>query len=285
LAASVLWPLAPLHAAEPLSAAPSLLLEPTQLPDEPPPGWVILDVRKPAAYAEGHLPGAVNLPVDNTFQPSGRTDQVGGPAYIQDLFGQAGIDHDKRVVIYDDGGFIDAGRMFWVLEVYGHEQARVLNGGFPGWLAAGRAVSRAPVQAEPAVFTALARPEKLVTTLGMRLAVDDAAVTIIDARKSAEYYGRQSITPRYGHIPRAINIPWHDNFATVGGVARIKDAATLAQLYGGLRKDARIITYCNLGKQSSLTYFILRELGYDVAHYDGSWFEWSSDMNLPVVTP
>jgi len=43
-----------------------------------------------------------------------------------------------------------------------------------------------------------------------------------------------------------------------------------------------VITYCNRGRRSSFTYFVLRYLGWDVSHYDGSWFDWGNDDDLPI---
>lgn len=246
---------------------------------------LVLDVRKPEDYAAGHIPGAVNLPVNKTFRQSGRTDRVAGPAYIQELFGNAGIDRQKQLVVYDDGAFIDAGRMFWVLEVYGHQRVRLLDGGFPAWRHLGMDVSTQVHVPQPSVFLALGQPEKLVTKLSMRLAIKDQEVNIIDARSAAEFAGEKSISSRFGHIPQAVNIPWDEGFVSGQEFSRLKTIDELLPVFAGLDKGKKVITYCNKGKQSSFSYFLLRELGYDAAHYDGSWFEWSMDSNLPITVP
>lgn len=246
---------------------------------------LVLDVRNAEQYADGHIPGAVNLPVNKTFRQSGRTDRVAGPVYIQQLLGNAGVDRSKHVVVYDDGRFIDAGRMFWVLEVYGHQGVQLLDGGFSAWEALGLAISTETSLPEAKAFFAVAQPDKLVTKLSMRLATKNNDVTIIDARSAKEFSGKKSISNRFGHIPQAINIPWDANLTEDTNTPFIREITELQELYAGLDRSKKIVTYCNKGKQSSFSYFILREMGYDVAHYDGSWFEWSMDSNLPIVGP
>lgn len=264
----------------------SLLVEPEQLRQMlGSQDLVILDVRSAASYQEGHIAGAVNLPVSDTFQQTGRTDRVAGPAHIQGLLGQAGIDRQKRVIIYDDGKFIDAGRMFWVLEVYGHNNAALLNYGFGGWLERGLPVSMDAYVPQPLAFLAVSQPNRLVTKLSMRLATSSDAFTILDARSAEEFNGKESISSRYGHIPRAVNIPWSENIAQDSDIPRVKTLDELTEVYRDLDPNKKVITYCNKGKQSSFSYFVLRYMGYDVAHYDGSWFEWSTDENLPIVSP
>ncbi|KRT60270.1 sulfurtransferase, partial [endosymbiont of Ridgeia piscesae] len=66
------------------------------------------------------------------------------------------------------------------------------------------------------------------------------------------------------------------------GQPKLKPLSELRALYAGIGQNKRIITYCNRGKQSALTYFVLRQLGYEAAAYDGAWFEWSNDSTLPI---
>lgn len=246
---------------------------------------VILDVRKPEEYDAGHIPGAVNVPVAKTFRQSGRTDRVAGSVHLQKLFGQAGVERQKRVTVYDEGSFFSAGRVFWVLEVSGHTNVQLLDGGFAAWQSHERPISQEKIIPKPSDFIVLGQPEKLATKLSMRLATKNDGSVIIDARSKNEFAGIKSTTDRYGHIPRAISIPWKNNITSDGGFSQMKTLAELQQLYGGFDKGKKVITYCNTGEASSFSYFVLRNMGFDVAHYDGSWFEWSGDANLPIVSP
>ncbi len=243
---------------------------------------VVLDVRGRNEYLSGHIKGAVNIPVAATFSPNPPKDRVANIGYIQILFGDAGIDTSTGVVIYDNGEYINAGRSFWVLEVYGHKKVMLLNGGYPAWLKKQYPVSSVEVKPKPRQFVAAIQPQRLATRLHTLLATEDDSKLILDARTSDEFNGKTSKSARAGHIPSAINIPWNRNFEDVDGVPTIKSFGKLKQVYSDIDKSKKTITYCNKGKQSSFTYFILRQLGYDVSHYDGSWYEWGNDANLPI---
>ncbi len=246
--------------------------------------WIILDVRSEEKYAAGHIVGAINIPIEKTFRRVEKTKKVASIPIIQELFASAGISNDSIVVLYDGGGYIDAGRMYWVLEVYGHQNVVLLNGGYPGWIKRNLPVSREARQLKPTRYVAAIQPSRLATKFQTRLAIDDKNQNVIDARSNNEYIGKSSQAIRSGHIPSAISIPWDENFVETGGVLVIKSFAELKKIYDGIDSAKKVITYCNRGKHSSFTYFILRQLGYDAAHYDGSWLEWANDPNLPVIT-
>jgi thiosulfate/3-mercaptopyruvate sulfurtransferase len=246
---------------------------------------VVIDARSPMHYKNGHIPHAVNLPVDMTFDRKPNDDRVASIQRIQSLIAAAGITADMTLVIYDDGRYIDSARLFWVLETYGHKAVHVLNGGMDAWISSGFPVSLQARQLPPSKFVPTIVPERLATKLKTRLALDNPAFAIIDARSEEEYAGKKSIAVRNGHIPKAINIPWNSNFTRDNGVLYLKSEHELSKLYAAIDKDNKVITYCNKGKQSALIYFVMRNLGYDVSVYDGSWYEWGNDTNMPIYAP
>lgn len=245
------------------------------------PDLVILDTRSRADYLEGHIRGAVSLPVWETFGEDPRSDLVAPISRIQALFSRAGVDQQTRVVLYDGGEMINAARVFWVLEMHGHQRVSVLSPGFRDWSQAGLPVENRPVEPVPRRFLSHVTSARLATRLSTRLAINDPATVIVDAREPEEYAGIESTARRFGHIPSAISIPYSENFTSEGNALRSFEE--LEALYRGIPRDRKVITYCNKGRQSALTYFILRELGYEVSAYDGSWFEWGNDTSLPIV--
>ena len=85
---------------------------------------------------------------------------------------------------------------------------------------------------------------------------------------------------RPGHIPGAINVPTARIFDDSG---RFRSDDEIASLLGG-EKDKRTITYCGGGIAASVDAFVLTRLGFtDVAVYDGSLDEWTSNPDNPMV--
>lgn len=247
-------------------------------------GPVIVDVRTADEYDSGHIINAVNIPIASLFSNRDRPDLVVSLNEAKTIFGNAGIDHHIDVVIYDSGNFIDAARAFWVLELYGHTRSALLDGGYPAWTDRNLPVSTISHRNKPKKYIPTVVPDRLSTKLSVRLAIDDHKTTIIDARPAQEYKGKSVKFSRGGRIPSAINIPATNNFSVSNGVALLRSDNELASLYSTIDKSNRIITYCNKGKDSALTYFVLRKMGFNASAYDGSWFEWSNDIGLPIET-
>jgi thiosulfate/3-mercaptopyruvate sulfurtransferase len=45
-----------------------------------------------------------------------------------------------------------------------------------------------------------------------------------------------------------------------------------------------IVSYCHIGLQATVVYFVARMLGEDVKLYDGSFQDWSQRSELPIQT-
>jgi thiosulfate/3-mercaptopyruvate sulfurtransferase len=246
------------------------------------PDLVILDTRSPALYAQGHISGAMNVPVLDTFGSESRPDLVVPISRIQTLFSHAGVDQESRVVVYDGGEMINAARVLWVLEMHGHRRVSMLDAGYPHWVERGLPHDMQPGRQPARHFLSHISPQRLATKFSIRLALSDPDTVIVDARTGPEYSGKVSQAARYGHIPGAISVPAGLALAQPGG--GLREFAELEQIYSVIDRDKKVITYCNKGREAALTYFILRQLGYDVAAYEGSWIEWGNDMRLPVET-
>ncbi len=246
---------------------------------------VIVDVRSPAQYRAGHIVNAINLPVDATFIRHSFGNRVAPPARIRELFRSAGLKNRHWVVLYDNGLLKDAARFYWVLKIYGHKKISVLDGGYSQWLREKRATSRKTFTRRPSGYVPVITHRYLSTRFGTLLATDNPQVTIIDSRSREEYLGLSSKAKRFGHIPRARSIPWNMNLELVDGLYKLKPWNALKALYKNLDRENRIITYCNRGKESAVSFFVLSMLGYKVSVYDGAWLEWGNDRSLPIVKP
>ncbi len=243
------------------------------------------------AYDSGHIPGAVswNWKLD-TQQPLRR--DIPDRAGMEALLSRSGVSNDTMVVLYGDNNNWFATFAFWLLKLYGHRDARVMNGGRKKWIDEGREVPTQRVTPARASYRA-SEPDVSVRALrGMvHDSIGQAPWALVDVRSPKEYSGEllapenlpQEGAQRGGHIPGAANIPWGQAVREDG---TFKSAADLQALYQGrgITPDRRIIAYCRIGERSSHTWFVLKYLlGYpDVRNYDGSWTEWGSLIGEPI---
>lgn len=245
---------------------------------------VVIDARPAAEYQKGHLPGARNIPFLDTFENFSASGRVVSLNKAQSVFSAAGLKRDDILVIYDAGPMLQAARVMWTLDVYGHPRVRLLDGGLKSWQSAGLPISQEAANPPPSNYVPGINPKRLATRLSTLAASHTpAAYVILDAREAPHYEGRESEAQRFGHIPKAIGIPSSKNLA--GDGIHLKSRDELAKVYGDIPRDKKVIIYCSVGIASSLEYLVLRDLGYDVANYDASWKEWGNDPSLPIRAP
>jgi len=242
------------------------------------------------AYDEGHAPGAVAFNWTSQLQDQLRRDILTKEG-VEELLSNAGIGTDDTLVLYGDNNNWFAAYAFWLLEMYGHKDLKLMDGGRKKWEAENRPTTkdvpspaRASYKAKSPNADLRAKRDQVLKALGNK------KNALVDVRSPAEFNGEIMAPPglaetaqRMGHIPGAANVPWGQAVAEDG---TFKSKAELEQLYGGkgVTKDKEVIAYCRIGERSSHTWFALRHLlGYpDVRNYDGSWTEYGSLVDVPI---
>lgn len=255
------------------------------------PNWVWIDVRKPAEYASGHIPGAIQMyRADYTSKDFAYKGMKIDREAMAHMLGQKGIRSSDTLVVYDAHGNVDASRVWWLLTQYGHPHVVLLNGGLTAWVQHGGILDTASAQLSPQIFRFT---EQQDTTMGISMddviaALQDTNVIIVDTRSWEEFTGAmmKAGAVRAGHIPGSV---WCDYIYTLQytGDYTFKPKADLERLMAekNITPDKTIITYCHTGVRSALMLFVLQEiLDYpSVYNYDGSWVEWSHHDTLPVA--
>jgi thiosulfate/3-mercaptopyruvate sulfurtransferase len=238
----------------------------------------VIDVRPKKDYDVGHIPRAVNISADAVNDPTAHVDGARwSDEKLAALFGNAGIDKNTHVVLYDDKGGFHAARLFWMLEYLGHRKASILNGGIQKWTAEGFGLRSEQSRVRPAQFTPTVMYRRHATADWLLDRRDDKNVVLIDVRPPAAY--------QKGHIPWSRNIPWALNLNKDG---TMKSADELLAHFAahGVTPDKNIASHCQDGKASGHSYFTLRLLGYPrLRSYDRSWAEWGAADDLPKVVP
>ena len=242
------------------------------------------------AYETGHIAGAVDWGWQSDLNDPVRRDLI-GKEELEQLLGQCGITPDTTVVLYGDNNNWFAAFAHWILKIYGHKDARLMNGGRVKWLDEGRPIT-SDIPHIAATAYAAQDPDVALRVFqgGVQDRLGNPNVGLVDVRSPQEFTGEILAPPglpetaqRGGHIPGAANVPWASAVAEDG---TFKSADELSEIYGGkgIVPDKEIVTYCRIGERSSHTWFVLKYLlGYpDVRNYDGSWTEWGSMIGVPI---
>ncbi len=257
------------------------------------PGVVVVEVdADTTAYEQGHVPGAVPWGWYKHMLDRRRRDIL-GLADFEKLLGKSGIRNDTIVVLYGDNNNWFATLAFWQLKVYGHREARVLNGGRKKWLAEGRETVKDGVAPDPVAYKSMVLNQDVRAFLPqVKFAVKSRTNALVDARTHDEYSGNTGAKSgqndrfqRSGHIPGAKCVPWSLSCNDDG---TFKSAGELQEIYKAkeITPDKDIITYSRVGERGSHAWFVLKYLlGYpNVRNYDGSYAEWGNVIGVAVET-
>ncbi len=247
----------------------------------------------PLLYPSGHIPGAVEVDwVRDLNHPVIRDylDREGFEALMRRI----GVTPETTVVFYGDKHNWWATYAFWVFQLFGHTNAKIMDGGRLKWVQEGRPLTREVPHYPPTDYRAPERDDSRIRAFRDQvLAHVQAGKPLVDVRSPEEYRGERLHMPDYpnegalrgGHIPGAVNIPWSRAVDPTDGT--FLDAPRLRQIYeqeAGLRPDDDLIVYCRIGERSSHTWFVLTYLlGFGkVRNYDGSWTEWGNLVGVPI---
>ncbi len=254
---------------------------------------LVVDARAQALYKgqQGHIPGSVNAEPSYFANMAGKAGDpkwhtVADPATLAKKLGALGIDGKKEVIVYGDGGdWGNAAWVVWILRMSGDKSAKILDGGWTAWRAAGGKTSNTTHTNKAVTHPPIKFDENYtVTTEWIKEHLNDPAVRIVDVRSDKEYSGE--IRPfgerRPGHIPGAINFPM-DRVLT-------KDFKILpeAELQAALTpnfpdKNQVIVLYDTAGVRSAFVTMAFRLAGYPNArNYDPSYQVWCADSTTEI---
>ncbi len=255
----------------------------------------VSDMRDPKVYFEGHIPGAIYWPwQESLWHPTDR--EFVSPEDLSKLMGKSGIRDDTTIIFYSNSPQFST-YAFWICTMRGHSSAKILNGGRPLWASENRPITEVIPGIEPVSYPAREIDEK--SKIGRRevlAGLDNPHRVLLDLRAREEYVGER-VSPkikafeevdfgayRKGHIPGAKHLYYGEFFNEDGTYKTLEELQESFDSRGATR-DREIVTYCRLSHRASMGWFVaVYLLGYtNVKVYDGSWTEWGNIVGYPIV--
>ena len=248
---------------------------------------VLLQVGDKKEYDAAHLKGAQYIQTGDVSTPrgSGLLLELPPVDQLKSVLEKFGVTDKSRIVVYFSKDWVTpTARIYFVLDYLGlGDRSSILDGGMPAWIAEKREVTTEVSSPKPGSFTPHPNPKLVVDAAWVSGNISKPGVAILDARDAKFYTGESAGNmPRAGHIPGAKSIP----FSTLveDSNNRFKSPEALRGLFNtaGVKPKDSVATYCHIGQQASLLYFVAKYLGYDAHLYDGSFDDWSKRADLPV---
>lgn len=244
-------------------------------------------------YFTGHIQNAIHIDWITDLNHQLLRDYIDKRDF-ENLMRKNGIKNDTTVVFYGDKNNWWACYAFWVFQLFGHNKAKIMNGGRLKWQNENRQLTKEIPKYPETNYTANIRNDHDIRAFRDEvLEHSRKGFPLVDVRSPEEFTGVRLHMPDYpnegalrgGHIPGALNIPWARAINPEDGT--FKNVSELEKIYEeeiNLHKDDEIITYCRIGERSSHTWFVLKYLlGFNnVRNYDGSWTEWGNLVGVPI---
>jgi len=242
-----------------------------------------------ADYGAGHIPGAVFFDIDDVAEPgTSLPHMIPSAERFAAKIAERGIGNEDRVIVYDANGLSSAGRAWWMLRLFGHDNVALLDGGLPKWKAERRPLETATPAIPPRRFTARFDPALVRDKAAVLANVESRREQLVDARAAGRFDGTAEETwpgRRRGHIPGSRNLPFDQ--VTDPRTKQLKSAEELRSLFAGagVAIDRPIVTSCGSGVTACALAFALYLVGQErAAVYDGSWSEWGLPDGPPIAT-
>lgn len=254
------------------------------------PKLVLLHIGAKEEYDAGHIAGAqfISLQdISTTREESKLALQLPSADRLKAAFEKYGVSNDSQIVLYFGKDWVSpTTRVYFTLDYMGlSKNTSILDGGMPVWTAAGKSLTKDVPTPKPGALKISPNDGVVAQADWVKSQINKDGVKIIDGRTPNFYDGSSAGgMPRAGHIPSAQNIPFT---SLTNGKGKLKDEADLRKIFtdAGVKPSDTVVTYCHIGQQGTVPYFVAKMLGYKAKLYDGSFDEWSGLADYPVEAP
>lgn len=260
--------------------------------------WIIFDCRHDLfeasrgarVYGEGHVPGAIFVPVETAL--SGTKTGTNGrhplprATDFAAFLNQHGVTPATQLVAYDDAGGQYAARLWWLARWIGLTRVAVLDGGWIKWLADGRPVTP-EVRARRGGGTVVAQPDSapVCSAADVLAGVQAGESHVLDARTAERFRGEnEPIDPIAGCIPTARNRAFKLNLNPDQTMRPASELKCEFEALLGAWRPAQVIHQCGSGVTACANLLAMEYAGLRGSKlYPGSWSEWIADPARPLA--
>jgi thiosulfate/3-mercaptopyruvate sulfurtransferase len=233
------------------------------------PNTIIISTRKAEDYAKVHIKNAINVEMKSLYVEGSIEGLLKSSTDMAKIFGENGVDPSKTIIIYDNGKYVYATYMYWILDYLGYPIVKVLDGHMTGWRDA-----RGPVTKTPFTKPALTVNPKLKSGIFcdfnyVKGKLNNAGTMIVDVSASKEF--------DEGHIPGAISMENKLFFNEETSTLNSKEAIEKVLADHKIDKNKEIILYCASSARTGTVYLAMKGLGYtNLKIYEGGYNEYKT---------
>ncbi|MCD4772591.1 MAG: sulfurtransferase [Bacteroidales bacterium] len=231
---------------------------------------VLVSTRKAADYAKVHITDAVNIDITTLCKEGDVKGILKSPEELSKELGAKGLNADKKIIIYDNGKNVNAGRLYWILEYLGFKDVKILDGHMKAWRAARKKVTKFVTKITPVTCSSTLNKDIITDYKYVKTNINNPKVVIVDVRSQKEY--------DEGHITNAKNFEYKN--IVVEDKGTLKSVQEIEELFNeaGLTADKEIILYCATSARAGIVFLAMKSLlKYpNVKIYDGAYNEWKT---------
>lgn len=231
-------------------------------------------------YQISHIPGAhyldLNKDLSSPVERYGGRHPLPNTTELAKKLAAIGINFQETLVVaYDNSRFAFASRLWWLLRYMGHDQVKLLDGGWSAWESAGYPVTDVIPTPQSGSFAAQLNPDWVVNIDTVKHRKDNPGVVLVDSRERDRYLGkRELIDPIADCIPGAVNYPWQDVTDSLG---YLRSLSELRERWADVQSSQEIMVYCGSGVTACVNLLSLEVAGIQGAKlYAGGWSDWCS---------
>ena len=231
---------------------------------------ILVSTRKASDYTKVHIKDAVNIDILSLCEPGDIKGVLKSPEEISKELGAKGINKDKKIIIYDNGKNINAGRLYWILEYLGFKDVKILDGHMKAWRAARKPVTKYATKITPVTCSPSLNKDIIVDYDYVKANLNNPKVIIVDVQSQKEF--------DEGHIPNAKIFEHKIIIIEENGTLKSPEEISKLLTEAGITPDKEIILYCATSARAGIVFMaMVSMLDYpNVKIYDGAYNEWKT---------